>query len=204
MARYLGPVCKRARREGSDLEYKTRDIETKCKLDKVPGQHGDKRSRLSDYGLQLRMKARIKRYYDVLEKPFRNYYKKADRMKGATGENLLLLLESRLDNVVFRMGFAATRRESRQLVSHGAIRVNGCRVTVASFQVSPNDVVSIADKAKGQMRISHALELRAQRSEFGWLQVDGKKLSGVFKTTPKADEFPTEFKVNLVVELYSK
>ena len=165
MARYLGPTCKLARREGTDLYLKSgvRALDSKCKTENAPGMHGLRRGRLSDYGVQLREKQKVRRLYGVLEKQFRNYYKKASNQKGATGENLLRLLECRLDNVVYRMGFGSTRAEARQLVSHAAILVNNEKVTVASYQVQPNDVISIREKAKKQMRIQGAMALAGQR-----------------------------------------
>ncbi len=206
MARYLGPKCRLSRREKTDLQLKSgvRSIDTKCKLDRTPGQHWQRRTRSTDYGVQLRMKQMIRRYYGVLEKQFRNYYKSADSIKGSTGDNLLKLLESRLDNVVYRMGFAATRAEARQLVSHKAILVNGLVVNIPSYQVKPGDIVSIREKAKRQLRISAALDLAQQRAPSSWIDIDVKKMSGTFKEMPDVSELPAEFKVNLVVELYSK
>ena len=206
MGRYIGPTCKLSRREGSDLMLKSgvRLIDSKCKLDTPPGQHGKGRARLTDYGVQLRMKQMVRRYYGVFEKPFRNYYKSADKQAGATGDNLLRLLESRLDNVVYRMGFASTRSEGRQLVSHKSILVNGDIVNVASYQVKPGDVVSIRERCKSQLRIESALQLRAQREDTEWLSVDSQKKEGVFNQYPERDQLPVEFKVNLIVELYSK
>lgn len=206
MARYLGPKCRLSRREKTDLQLKSgiRSIETKCKLDRIPGQHWQRRGRLTDYGVQLRMKQLIRRYYGILERQFRSYYAKADRLKGSTGDNLLKLLESRLDNVVYRMGFAATRTEARQLVSHRAIKVNDKIVNIPSYQVSPSDVVEIRDRAKKQLRIAAALELAQQRPNLSWIEIDAKKMAGTFKSEPDIAELPTEFKVNLVVELYSK
>jgi len=206
MARYLGPTCKLSRREGTDLQLKSgiRGIETKCKLDHPPGMHGQRRSRLTDYGVQLRMKQMIRRYYGVLERQFRNYYKTADRRKGSTGENLLKLLEARLDNVVYRMGFASTRAEARQLVSHKAILVNDKLVNIPSYQVVPEDVIEVRDRSKKQLRITAAMELNQQKTQFEWLEVDTKKMRGVFKAYPEQADLPAEFKVNLVVELYSK
>ncbi len=206
MARYLGPKCRLSRRERTDLQLKSgiRSAETKCKLDRTPGVHWQRRSRLTDYGTQLRMKQMLRRYYDVLEKQFRGYYQIADRRKGSTGENLLRILESRLDNVVYRLGFASTRAEARQLVSHKAIMVNGGVVNIPSYQVQAGDVVEVRSRAKAQLRISAALELAAQRPAFSWLEVDAKQLSGTFKNLPDVTELPAEFKVNLVVELYSK
>ncbi len=206
MARYLGPKLKLSRREGTDLFLKSgvRPIDSKCKIDHAPGQHGVRRGRLSDYAVQLREKQKVRRIYGVLEKQFRNYYKKADRQKGATGENLLMLLESRLDNVVYRMGFGSTRAESRQLVSHKAITVNGSVVNIASFQVRAEDVVAVAEKARGQLRISAALQLASQRSAVDWVDVDAEKMTGTFKRLPDREELPQEINENLIVELYSK
>ena len=206
MARYLGPKLKLSRREGTDLFLKSgvRPIDSKCKIDNAPGQHGIRRGRLSDYAVQLREKQKVRRIYGVLEKQFRNYYKKADRQKGATGENLLKLLESRLDNVVYRMGFGSTRAESRQLVSHKAITVNGSIVNIASFQVRPEDVVAVAEKAKGQLSIQAAMQLASQRGEIEWVDVSADKLEGVFKRLPDREELPSEINENLIVELYSK
>lgn len=206
MAKYLGPKCRLARREKTDLGLKSgiRDIETKCKFDRTPGQHWQRRGRTTEYGTQLRMKQLIRRYYGVLERKFSLYYKEAERIKGSTGENLLRLLESRLDNVVYRMGFAVTRAEARQLVSHKSIMVNGNLVNIASYSVKPGDVISIREKAKKQLRITAALELARQRETTEWLEVDEKALSGVYKSLPDLDQLPPEFKVNYVVELYSK
>ena len=206
MARYLGPRLKLSRREGTDLFLTSgvRPIDSKCKLEQPPGQHGARRGRLSDYAVQLREKQKVRRLYGVLEKQFRNYYKKADRQKGATGENLLRLLESRLDNVVYRMGYGATRAESRQLVSHKAILVNGSLVNVASYQVRPDDVVSVTEAARNQLRVQAALQLAAQRAPVEWVDVDPSKFEGVFKRTPDREELPQEINENLIVELYSK
>jgi small subunit ribosomal protein S4 len=207
MARYRGPKLKLARREGTDLFLKSgvRAIETKCKIEVTPGQHGPtRRGRLSDYGLQLREKQKVRRIYGVLEKQFRNYYKEADRLKGATGSNLLQLLESRLDNVVYRMGFGATRAEARQLVSHKSILVNNKVVNIPSYKVQADDVVSIREKSKTQARITAALELAAQREAIAWVEVDSKKMEGTFKSIPERSELPAEINENLIVELYSK
>ena len=206
MARYIGPKCKLSRREGTDLQLKSgiRAIESKCKLETPPGQHGARRGRTTDYGVMLRMKQMMRRYYGVLEKQFRSYYSQADRRKGSTGDNLLHILESRLDNVVYRMGFASTRSEARQLVSHGAILVNGTRLNIPSYQVKPGDEIRIRDKAKAQLRIKAALELAEQRTDPEWLEVNAKEMKGTFKTFPEMSDLPAEFKVNLVVELYSK
>lgn len=206
MAKYLGPSCRLARREKTDLGLKSgiRSLDSKCKLDRTPGQHWQRRTRSSDYGTQLRMKQLIRRYYGVLERQFRNYYKKADRLKGSTGGNLLKLLESRLDNVVYRMGFAATRPEARQMVNHKSILVNGEIVNIASYRVMPGDTIEIRSKAKSQLRISAALDLAQQRDTMSWLDVNAKAFQGSFKSLPDLSELPAEFKVNLVVELYSK
>lgn len=206
MARYIGPKLKLARREGTDLFHKSgvRAIETKCKMDTPPGVHGQQRVRLSDYGIQLREKQKVRRIYGVLEKQFRGYYKEAARVKGATGENLLQLLETRLDNVVYRMGFGSTRSESRQLVSHKAISVNGQTVNVASYNVKAGDVVAIREKAKVQLRIKGALELAALRGDLAWIDVDTKKMEGTFKAVPERSELSAEINEQLIVELYSK
>jgi small subunit ribosomal protein S4 len=206
MARYLGPKLKLSRREGTDLFLKSgvRAIDTKCKIDNAPGVHGARRGRLSDYGLQLREKQKVRRIFGILEKQFRNYYKEAARLKGNTGENLLQLLESRLDNVVYRMGFASTRAEARQLVSHKAIVVNGRVVNIPSFQVSPEDVVSVREKAKKQARISAALELAEQREKPLWVEVDAKEMQGTFKRLPERTDLSAEINEQLIVELYSK
>ncbi len=206
MARYIGPKCKLSRREGADLSLKSRAraLDTKCKLDKVPGQHGDRRGRLSDYGLQLREKQKLRRTYGVLEKQFRNYFKKASSQKGSTGENLLKLLESRLDNVVYRMGFGVTRAEARQLVSHKAITVNGVVVNIASYQVSPSDVIEVREKAKKQLRIQEAVSVAEQYGFPEWVDVDSKALKGTFKSVPERSELPSDINESLVVELYSK
>ena len=206
MARYLGPKLKLSRREGTDLFLKSgvRAIDTKCKIDNAPGQHGARRGRLSDYGVQLREKQKVRRTYGVQEKQFRNYYKTAARIKGNTGENLLQLLEGRLDNVVYRMGFGATRAESRQLVSHKAILVNGQVVNVPSFKVAANDVVSIREKAKNQARIKAALEVATQRELPTWVEVDSSKLEGTFKRLPERSDLSADINEHLIVELYSK
>ncbi|MBL1377740.1 MULTISPECIES: 30S ribosomal protein S4 [Zobellella] len=206
MARYLGPKLKLSRREGTDLFLKSgvRAIDSKCKIDTAPGQHGARKPRLSDYGVQLREKQKVRRIYGVLEKQFRNYYKEAARLKGNTGENLLQLLEGRLDNVVYRMGFGATRAESRQLVSHKAILVNGKVVNIPSFQVSPEDVVSIREKAKKQARIKAALEVSGQREKPTWVEVDATNMQGVYKRLPERSDLSAEINEQLIVELYSK
>ena len=206
MARYLGPTCKLSRREGADLLLKSRgkSLENKCKLDQRPGQHGTKRTRNSDYALQLRAKQRLRRIYGVLEKQFRNYYKTADLKKGATGENLLNLLESRLDNVVYRMGFACTRAEARQLVSHKSIEVNGSLINVASYQLSPSDVISVREKSKKQQRIIDALAITEQYGFPAWVNVDSKSMSGTFTSLPDRQDLGSDINEQLVVELYSK
>ncbi|AUZ06490.1 MULTISPECIES: 30S ribosomal protein S4 [Vitreoscilla] len=206
MARYIGPKCKLARREGSDLYLKSarRSIDSKCKIDTAPGQHGAKRGRLSDYGLQLREKQKIRRIYGILEGQFRRYFAEAERRKGSTGELLLQLLESRLDNVVFRMGFGSTRAEARQLVSHKAIVVNGQVVNIASYQVKAGDVVSVREKAKKQVRIQEALALATQIGLPSWVSVDAQKLEGTFKNVPDRSELSADIKEQLVVEFYSK
>lgn len=206
MARYIGPKCRLSRREGIDLQLKSnvRSLDSKCKADKPPGVFGDRAGRTTDYSLQLRMKQLIKRYYGVLEKQFHNYYKKADQMKGSTGENLVRLLESRLDNVVYRMGFAATRSEARQLVAHKAIMVNGKSVNIPSFLLSPEDVVAVKEKSAKQNRIIASLQAIEGKTIPEWLSIDAKEIKGVFKRYPDAGEMPPEFKVHLVVELYSK
>ncbi len=206
MARYIGPKCKLSRREGTDLFLKSgvKALENKCNMETAPGQHGQRRGRLSDYGLQLREKQKVRRMYGVLEKQFRNYYKEAARIKGATGENLLQLLESRLDNVVYRIGFGSTRSESRQLVSHKAILVNGKTVNIPSYTVRPGDVVSIREKSKNQLRIKGSLDIAAQRGAVAWIEVDAAKMSGVFKALPERTDLSADINENLIVELYSK
>ncbi|CEA06557.1 30S ribosomal protein S4 [Pseudomonas saudimassiliensis] len=206
MARYIGPKCKLSRREGTDLFLKSgvRALDSKCKLESPPGVHGQRRGRLSEYGTQLREKQKVRRIYGILERQFSNYYKEAARLKGATGENLLQLLERRLDNVVYRMGFGATRAEARQLVSHKAISVNGKTVNIASYLVSPGDVVAVREKAKNQLRINGSLELAAQRGQAEWLEVDAAKKEGVFKSLPARSDLYADINENLIVELYSK
>lgn len=206
MARYIGPTCKLSRREGTDLFLKSgaRALDSKCKLETAPGQHGQRRGRLSDYGVQLREKQKVRRIYGILEKQFRGYYKEAARRKGASGENLLKLLESRLDNVVYRMGFGSTRSESRQLVSHKAISVNGKTVNIASFQVAAGDVVAVREKAKKQLRIQNAINLAGQRSNVEWVDVNAEKKEGVYKRVPDRSDLPADINENLIVELYSK
>ena len=206
MARYLGPKLKLSRREGTDLFLKSgvRPIDSKCKIDNAPGQHGIRRGRLSDYAVQLREKQKVRRIYGVLEKQFRNYYKTADRKNGATSENLLKLLECRLDNVVYRMGFGSTRAESRQLVSHKSITVNGGIVNIASYQVKPEDIVAVTEKSRAQLRIQAALQLASQRGQVDWVDVSAEKMEGTFKRLPDREELPAEINENLIVDLYSK
>ncbi len=206
MARYLGPTCKLSRREGADLLLKSRgkSLEGKCKLEQKPGQHGTARTRNSDYALQLRAKQRIRRIYGILEKQFRNYYKTADLKKGATGLNLLNLLESRLDNVVYRMGYAATRAEARQLVSHKAIVVNENITNIPSFQVQVGDEIKIREKAKKQQRIIDSLTVAEQYGFPSWVEVNQKDMSGKFLSLPDRVDLGTDMNEQLVVELYSK
>jgi small subunit ribosomal protein S4 len=206
MARYLGPKCKLSRREGTDLMHKsrTRALDSKCKLEKIPGQHGDRKGRLSDYGVQLREKQKLRRIYGILERQFSNYYKKASQLRGSTGENLLKLLECRLDNVVYRMGFGATRSEARQLVSHRSIQVNGKTVNIPSFQLKPQDVISVRESAAKQLRIQEALSVAEQFGHPEWLDVDGPKMRGVFNSVPSRSDLPPDINESLVVELYSK
>ena len=206
MARYLGPTCKLSRREGTDLFLKSRarSLESKCNMEKQPGQTTDRRRRLSDYGLQLREKQKMRRIYGVMEKQFRNYYKTAAQSKGATGENLFRMLEQRLDNVVYRMGFGSTRSESRQLVSHKAIEVNGRILNIPSYQVQPEDVISVRERARKQLRVQSALALAEQFGFADWIEMDTKAMKGVFKRTPDRSELPAEVNEQLVVELYSK
>lgn len=206
MARYLGPTCKLSRREGTDLFLKSRgkSLDGKCKIDQQPGQHGTKRARLSDYATQLREKQKLRRIYGVLEKQFRNYYASAAQQKGSTGQNLLNILEARLDNVVYRMGFASTRAEARQLVSHKAIQVNGNVVNIPSYQVNYNDLISIRERSKQQLRINDALGVAEQYGFPVWLDVDSQKMQGTFKSHPERSELGSEINEQLVVELYSK
>jgi ribosomal protein S4, bacterial/organelle type len=207
MARYLGPKCKLSRREGTDLFLKSgvKSLEAKCKLEVPPGGiKGERRARVSGYGLQLREKQKLRRMYGVLERQFHRYYQQAAGRPGATGETLLQILESRLDNVVYRMGFASTRNEARQLVSHGAVVVNGERVNIASYQCKAGDVVGLADKAQKQARVAQALQIRAQTGFPDWVEVDEKKFSGVLKSLPERGDILPDINESLVVELYSK
>ena len=207
MAKFIGSKCKLMRREGTDLYLKsgTRSIETKCNLEKKPGQTGEgRRAKNSDYSLQLREKQKVKRIYGILEKQFRNYYKKAASKKGSTGENLLTMLESRLDNVVYRIGLGSTRSESRQLVNHKNIEVNGDIVNIPSYQVSPKDKISVRDNKKEQLRIKLAMSLAETRGFNDWVEVDSKNLKGTFMRIPERQELPSEINESLIVELYSK
>ncbi len=207
MARYIGPKAKLSRREGTDLFLKSarRSLDSKCKLDVKPGQHGMKSgARTSDYGNQLREKQKVKRMYGILEKQFRRYFAEAERRKGNTGDNLMQLLESRLDNVVYRMGFGSTRAESRQLVSHQSLMVNGKVVNIPSYLVKPEDVVTIREKAKKQTRITESLSLAEQIGFADWVSVDPKKMEGVFKRVPDRSEFANDVNESLIIELYSR
>lgn len=206
MARYIGPKCKLSRRAGADLLLKSRgrSLETKCKLDTPPGQHGARKPRLSDYANQLREKQKLKQMYGVLERQFRNYYLKAAGQKGATGLNLLLMLEGRLDNVIYRMGFGRTRAEARQLVGHKAILINGKSVNIPSYQVQVGDSVEVREKSRAQSRIAESLSIAAQIGFPDWLEVDEKGLKGSYKSQPSRDQILPDINENLVVELYSK
>jgi len=207
MARYTGPTCKLARREGTNLFLKSpaRNIDTKCKFDRIPGvRPSARRPRITVYGTQLREKQKLRRMYGVLEKQFRNYYKEAARIPGSTGLNLLQLLEARLDNVVYRMGFGVTRAESRQLVSHKSVMVNGRKVNVASYRVEPGDEIEIVDKSKGQLRIKSALEISEQIGFVSWVDVDIKAVKGRFRSLPERADLPPDINEALVVALYSK
>lgn len=208
MAKYSGSKCRQCRREGGKLFLKGEKCFTsKCPVESrpfPPGQHGQRRARLSDYALQLREKQKLRRIYGVLERPFRRYYKEAARIKGSTGENLLQLLESRLDNVVYRMGFSASRSEARQLVRHNGIALNGRKMNIPSAQVRPSDVVQVSEKAREQVRVQAALDLAQQRGFSDWIDVDVKNMQGTFKVRPERSELPAEINEQLVVELYSK
>jgi small subunit ribosomal protein S4 len=211
MARYIGPTCKLARREGADLGLKSpaRALDSKCKLEQKPGQHGAgtgaRRSKLSDYATQLREKQKVKRIYGLLERQFRNYYKKASTRKGNTGENLLQLLETRLDNVVYRMGFAITRPAARQLVSHRGVTVNGKPVNLPSYAVKAGDAIALSEKAQKQLRVQESLTVSGQMDlSPSWIEVDAKKFAGVFKAVPDRADLPTDINEALIVELYSK
>ena len=206
MARYLGPKCKLSRREGTDLLLKSRarPLDSKCRIDKKPGIQGARPGRMSDYALQLREKQKLRRMYGIMEKQFRRYYKEAARRKGSTGENLLQLLECRLDNVVYRMGFGCTRNEARQLVSHKSIMVNGRGVNIPSCQVRPEDTIAIRERSRQQLRIRDALNVAEQYGLPDWVEVNIKTMEGVFKAVPERSELPAEINEQLVVELYSK
>ncbi|KAA3621431.1 MAG: 30S ribosomal protein S4 [Proteobacteria bacterium] len=207
MARYIGPTCKLARREGTDLFLKSpvRPLDSKCKFQRPPGFHvGARRPRVTVYGTQLREKQKLRRMYGILEKQFANYYKEADRRNGPTGEILLQLLESRLDNVVYRMGFAVTRAEARQLVSHNSILVNGKKVNIPSYQVSVGDTVEVREKSKKQLRIQAALEIGEQLGFAHWVDVESKAVKGVFKSLPERDDLSADINEALIVALYSK
>jgi small subunit ribosomal protein S4 len=208
MARYIGAKCRLCRREGEKLFLKGEKCHTsKCAMENrafPPGQHGQRRGRLSDYATQLREKQKMRRVYGILEKQFRLYYKMADNKKGSTGENLLQLLENRLDNVVYRMGFGVSRSEARQLVRHNAITVNGSKVNIPSYQVSANDVIAVRESGKTQIRIKAALELAAQHGFSDWVEVDVDKMQGTYKNVPERSELPAEINEHLIVELYSK
>ena len=206
MARYIGPKCKLSRREGTDLFLKSgvKALDAKCNMSTAPGQHGSKKGRLSDYGVQLREKQKVRRIYGILENQFRRYYAEASRRKGSTGENLLQLLESRLDNVVFRAGFTATRAEGRQLVGHKGVMINGKILNIPSYQVKPGDVVAVALKAKTQGRIKNALEIAKQRATISWIEVNETELSATFKALPDRSELSADINEQLIVELYSK
>jgi len=208
MARYIGPTCKLARREGADLSLKSpaRALDSKCKFEQKPGQHGaSKKARLSDYAVQLREQQKVKRIYGLLERQFRNVYPKATNEKGNTGENLLRILESRLDNIVYRMGFAVTRAQARQLVSHKAIKVNGKSVNLPSYQVKAGDEVIIAERSRKQLRVQESLNLSQEMDLVpGWMEVDSKTMAGTLKAMPERSDLPSDINENLIVELYSK
>ncbi|SFV53824.1 SSU ribosomal protein S4p (S9e) [hydrothermal vent metagenome] len=208
MARYLGPKCKLARREGTDLFLKSgiRSLDSKCKLTQLPGMHGvtARRGKMSEYNLQLREKQKVRRIYGILEKQFRNYYKKASKQKGSTGYNLLAFLELRLDNVVYRMGFASTRSEARQLVSHKAVLVNGSIVNIASYQVKENDEIEIRSRAKSQTRIKFSLDLAEKVGFPDWVEVNVAEAKGTFKNKPLRSDLSADIQEHLIVELYSK
>lgn len=206
MARYRGPKCKLSRREKADLSLKSgvRSLESKCKLDTAPGVHGARKGRVTEYGTQLREKQKVRRIYGIMERQFRNYFKEAARLKGSTGENLLKLLECRLDNVLYRMGFGCTRAEARQLVSHRGVLVNGKIVNIPSYTLAPGDEIAIREKAKKQLRIQGALALAQARAACGWLEVNNTELTGMFKQLPERTDLPTDIYEKLIVELYSK
>ncbi|QJC31688.1 30S ribosomal protein S4 [Enterobacteriaceae endosymbiont of Donacia tomentosa] len=206
MAKYLGPKLKLSRREGTDLFLKSnvRTLDSKCKLEQAPGQHGLRKPRISDYGIQLREKQKLRRLYGVLERQFRNYYKKASRIKGNTGFNLLCLLEKRLDNTVYRMGFSVTRAEARQLISHKTIKVNNNIVNIASYQLSLNDKISVCSNSKKQLRIIAAMDLASQREKPSWLEINNKNMEGIFKKLPERSDLSADINEHLIIEFYSK
>jgi small subunit ribosomal protein S4 len=208
VARYIGSVCRLCRREGGKLYLKGERCYTdKCAVEKrayPPGQHGQRRTRVSDYGLQLREKQKLRRIYGVMEKQFLDYYKEADRRKGSTGDNLLQLLEGRLDNVIYRMGFGASRSESRQLLRHNSILVNGKRLNIPSYQVKPNDEITVSNSAKDQIRVKASMEAAEQRGVADWLDVDFKAMKGIFRSIPDRSDLPGEIDESLVIALYSK
>lgn len=206
MAKYTGPRCKLSRREGVDLLLTSseRDLKSKCKLEVLPGQHGAKRTRLSDYGMQLRAKQRIRRLYGVLERQFRRYYYMATQSKGSTAGNLLRLLEARLDNVVYRMGFARTRAEARQLVNHKSITVNEKVTNIPSYSIAPGDIIAVRDKSKQQERVKDSINSAKNRPSAEWIEVNTEKLEGTFKNFPTDAEVPSDLNPQLVIELYSK
>jgi small subunit ribosomal protein S4 len=206
MARYTGPKCKLSRREGTDLFLKSqiKPLEAKCRHESAPGQHGQRKNKLSNYGVQLREKQKLRRMYGVLERQFRRYYAEASRRKGSTGENLLQILECRLDNVIYRMGFAATRAEARQLVSHKGVKVNGTIVNIASYEVGAGDLIELRDNAKKQLRVANALQIAGQVGRVEWVDVDEKGFKGTFKSVPERADMLPDINENLVVELYSK
>lgn len=206
MGRYLGPKLKLSRRENTDLFLKSgiRAIDTKCKIEKTAGQHGSRKFRLSGYGIQLREKQKVRRIYGILERQFHNYYEKATRLKGNTGENLLFLLESRLDNLVYRMGFSSTRAEARQLVSHKSIMVNNKIVNIPSYNVIPNTIIKICKNSQNQYRIKAALELSEQREKPIWLEINNNEMQGIFKRLPERTDLSADINEHLIIELYSK
>ncbi|VFP78299.1 30S ribosomal protein S4 [Buchnera aphidicola (Cinara cuneomaculata)] len=206
MAKYLGPKLKLSRREGSDLFLKSgvRAIESKCNIDQAPGQHGLRKLRLSEYAKQLREKQKLRRLYGILERQFHNYYKKASKLKGNTGQNLLFLLENRLDNIVYRMGFGTTRAESRQLINHKSVCVNNRVVNIPSFQVSVDDKISIRKKSRNQLRIQAAIEIMKQREPSSWLKVNYKMMEGIFLRAVERNDLSSDINEHLIIELYSK
>ena len=206
MARYIGPKCKLSRREGRDLLLKSgvRSYEDKCRSETIPGQHGRRRGRISDFGIQLREKQKVRRIYGIMEKQFKQYYKKAAKSKEVTGNRLLQLLEGRLDNVVYRLGFASTRAEARQLVSHKAVNVNDSLVNIPSYQLSPGDIVSLSEKGKQQDRVRFALDNLTNREDCDWVELDSSKFLGTYKSIPERDQLDSDINENLIIELYSK